>query len=85
LSDYEKDAPDFLVAAVIAGSGIGQAVDTTEDSESMLRMANYRLGLLKDSRTFLRFSNDDDELRWLDLWHKVETVEALEVLAHAHM
>jgi hypothetical protein len=73
------------VAAVIACSGVGQAVGTTEDGESMVKHAQGLLKALRGSRTFLRFSDDDDALRWLDLWHKVEAVEALEVLAHAYM
>jgi hypothetical protein len=77
--------PQFLVALIIAGSGIGQVVGNTDYSESEVEQAQRRLNVLRGSRTFLRFSDDDDALKWLDLWHKVEAVEALEGLAHAYM
>jgi hypothetical protein len=81
----DLDTPAFIVTAVILGSGMGQAVGTTDDGKSSVEQAKGLLNALRDSRTFLRFSDDDDALKWLDLWHKVEAVEALEGLAHAYM
>lgn len=80
----QVDAPHLLVALVIAESGIGQAFGTTGDRESGVDKARYHLKLLRG--TMRRYSSDDvDALKWLDLWHKVEAGEALEVLAHAYM